>query len=770
MRTKYLFWRTRWPGIILAAMLLTSLAGAGPAAAAAATLTGHVLSPGGGASFAAPNRAWVRAANDEGEGNTVQVDPVDGSFSVEVMPGNNHLHLVLENDLWAPPTTLAGSDWYVDPDQTVDVGSLQLLEKQALISGHVVDQNRLGVADIPVRAWRRDGSEVAMTLSGIGGAYALPVISGTWELRAVPPLTSTYVTADSPQRVILPNDTATAIQNLHITLADVTVNGAIVDGDGLPLSTLHGRAYALMSDHGRWRQLGPAVPIVDGLFALHLAASESTPYRIGAYFPPDVGYTALALVPIEVTAGETLSITLPAAPNNSTISGHFNDQAGQPQLGLPGVVNAASNPKGGLGSSGGTARDRLNPLDGSFSLDLVSTDTSGSGGSFWWLRGFVDRVSGYVVQPPRVQKVFLPYNDGDGSDATVDFTVAQLDAWIHGTVTDPQGVGVPGALVSLHELNIASGLGFNDWVLTDSHGDYAAQVPAGAYLVRASKRGMIAPLPRAVIVAGGGNATADLRFRRTNAVISGQVTYLDLPHTAFIRAYSDSGAHVFTLAGPHGHYALGVNAGETWHVQAVSEESTISGTVTVTTFLKSPRVAVMPNVGLSNIADLVLAPSDALPDALVLEFNPADDQFFTLSNGAQVIIPAGAMVPAGPVLLAVEPLMALADDGGAQPVSFGYRLQAFDGSHLPITHFINPVTLAIPYTAAQLAELGVEPNQLVPSYWDQATSSWKPVPAISVMTDSSGDGVVYMSVDHFTDFALMAVASQYWLSLPQVVR
>ncbi|MEP7356925.1 MAG: carboxypeptidase-like regulatory domain-containing protein [Anaerolineales bacterium] len=767
MRKKSVSWRTRWPGLVLAAALLGSLAGLGAplaaVSAAATTLTGHLLAPGGGTNFAAPNRVWVRAANDEGQGDTVQADPGDGSFTVEVEPGNNHLRLVFENPLWAAPTTLAGSDWYVDPDQTIDVGSLQLVEKQALISGHVVDQNSLGVADIPVRAWRRDGSEVAMTLSGAGGAYALPVISGTWELRAVPPLTSTYVTADSPQRVVLHNDTDTAIQNLRIILADVTVNGSVVDSDGLPLPALHGRAYALLSDHGRWRQLGPTVPIENGVFTLHLAAPVSARYRIGAYFPPEVGYSALALVPIEVTAGETLSITLPAAPNNSTISGHFNDQIGQPQLGLAGAVYAASN-------SGGTARDRLNPLDGSYALDVVSTDTSGGGGSFWWLRAFVDRVSGYVVQPPRTQKVFLPFNDGDGSDATVDFTVAQLDAWIHGTVTDPQGIGVPGALVSLHQLNIASGLGFNDWVLTDGQGDYAAHVPAGAYLVRASKRNMISPLPRPVIVPSGGNATADLHFRAKNAVISGQVTYLGLPHTAFVRAYSDSGAHVFTVSGPQGRYALGVNAGENWHVQAVSEESAISGTVTVTTFLKSPRVEIDPGVGVSNTADLALAPSDTLPDALVLEFNAADDQFFTLSNGSQVIVPAGAMVAAGPVVLFVDPLTALADDGGAQPVSFGYRLQAFDGSHLPITHFIDPVTLAIPFSAAQLAELGVGPDQLVPSYWDQATSSWKPVPAVSVVTDANGDGVVYMSVDHFTDFALMAVASQYRLSLPQVVR
>ena len=106
---------------------------------ATATITGNLLAPGGGINFNAPNRAWVRAANDEGQGNTVQVNPADGSFSVNVLPGNTHLRLVLENPTWSPPVTLAGSEWFVDDGQTLGVGALQLLNEQALITGSVME-------------------------------------------------------------------------------------------------------------------------------------------------------------------------------------------------------------------------------------------------------------------------------------------------------------------------------------------------------------------------------------------------------------------------------------------------------------------------------------------------------------------------------------------------------------------------------------------------------------------------------------------------------
>jgi len=73
------------------------------------------------------------------------------------------------------------------------------------------------------------------------------------------------------------------------------------------------------------------------------------------------------------------------------------------------------------------------------------------------------------------------------------------------------------------------------------------------------------------------------------------VTYSGAGRGAFVRAYSDSGAHLATLTGSDGRYALRVNSGDTWHVQALAEAISTTGTLSETIFLQSPRVAITPH-------------------------------------------------------------------------------------------------------------------------------------------------------------------------------
>src|SRR5262249_17630824 len=99
-----------------------------------------------------------------------------------------------------------------------------------------------------------------------------------------------------------------------------------------------------------------------------------------------------------------------------------------------------------------------------------------------------------------------------------------------------------------------------------------------------------------------------------------------------------------------------------------------------------------------------------------------------------------------------------------------YRVHAFDASHRPITHFATPVTIALPFTAQQLAGLGVTADQLVPAYWDEATASWKAVDNVSVEVDDQGNGVVNIAADHFTGYALLAGGAGGQVFLPLIAR
>ena len=726
--------------------------------AADGVITGKLVAPGGSTNFSDPNRVWVRAENQEGTGNAVMADPVTGAFSINVLPGNILVKLAFQNDSWAAPITLSGSQWLVSSGSSTDVGTLQLLERQARITGSVVDQAGHSIAGMPVRAWRVDGSETAQTLTDAAGDYTLWLIQGVWEVQVTPPPASPYVPAQDPQRVVLLTVTANSVQQLAVTLADVTVQGSLVDKNGAPVSGLDGRVFAIYPDGIHWPQFGPGAAITNSSFTLKLSTRVSTEYKLKASFPSTSGYTAIADVHLtNLKPGESLIVTLPVVPDNSTISGHLLDHTtGLPEIGLPGAIYGASD-------SGALKRAKINPLDGSYAIDTVSTDTSGHGGTFWFLHAFVDPTTGFSVLKPRNEKVFLPFNNGNGADVTANFGVAAINALLSGRVLDPQGIPVPGAKVNVVEQGSPAGLAFRRWFLTGALGRFSVPVTAGVYKVTVDFRNWIAPTPQVVTVSANETKNiGDLKFRAIDAAITGLVSYNGSPHSAFIRAYSNSGAHVISLAGDDGKYSLGVNSGDTWHIQAVSEDGT--------NFLKSERIPVVTVPGLNPGHNLVLRVSETLPKDVIFTFDASQDQTFTLSNGAQVIIPAGAMATSGDVTLIVRPLAELADDGGAQPVSFGYRLLAFDASHLPVDHFNSPVTLSIPFTAVQLAALGVSAENLIPSYWDVATQSWKPVPNYSLQLGSDGSGSLNLEVDHFTDYGMLIPLLPFKSFLPSLYQ
>jgi hypothetical protein len=720
---------------------------------ATGTISGSLLPPAGATSFAAPNRVWVRAQDQEGQGNTVQVNETSGAFSVKVLPGNTILRFIFENPLWAPPVDLSGAQWFVDDGVTVAVDPIQLISKDARITGIVTDEQHHAVANLAVNAWRLDGALAVKGVTGPDGTYTLNVIQGVWEVQANPSNASNLVPAQSPQRVNLPAANSGAAQDLGVVLADVTVNGTLVDKNGAPVPGLEGRVYALYPDGIRWPQFGEGAPVHNSAFTLRLSSAISSQYRLKTSLSDLSGYVAISGANQPAAPGATYTITLPVSPTNSKINGHLIDRSDlQIQTGLPAAIYGASN-------SGAVKREKVNPITGGYQFNVASTDTSGQGGTYWWLKAFVDPTTGWAVQQPRIDKVFLPYNGGDGADVSADFLVAQVNAVISGLVTGPNGVALSGARVSVVEQATTSSVAFRRWTYTNDSGHYSLRVPAGKYKVTAEALNMIAPLPAYVTLLDSEKKTVDLQFRSKNAHVSGTVSYTGAAHTAFMRAYSSSGAHVSGLADLNGAWTLNLAAGETWWIQAVSEEGSL--------FLKSERIHFIPPVGVDpNAHSLTLQASESMPDSLVLDFDASEDQVLTLANGSQVVIPGGALQPSGMVSVAVHPKMDLSDSAGATPVSFGYRLLAFDENRDPILHFNAPITLVIPFTQAQLSQLAVNPEQLIPSYWDPSTGSWKAVESFSVQLFSDGSGTVSVMVDHFTDYGLMADTVNFQVFLP----
>ncbi len=765
---------------------------------ASVTVIGRLAAPGGG-DFAAPNRAWVRAANQSGRGNTVEV-AADGSFSINVLPGAVLLTTTFENLLWSDPVSLELQRYFADAGETVTVvpNPLQVRARTASIRGTVtvLGEDRPAPGGIPVHAWRLDRDDYIRTTTAADGTYTLPVTAGVWTVRANPrasqPYPDDFFTGDEayytpvppPVRVTVPSDDRIVEQGLQVARADALVQGVVVDGStGLAAfpDDVNGRAYATYRDENDIVRRLDSVVFRGGTFVLPLSTQLADTYSMGLVFPSSSPYTPASKVNIDLTSADlTQSISFPVVTDNATISGTLRDTQGQPVTRLIGWVWAVND-------EGGRARTVIQ-RNGTYELNVATTPVSGQGGSTWRVRAFIVSdgapfgTKSTFVQVPRVQSVFLPFNDGAGSSATLDFTTAQFDARVQGSVTLPPRVqesAARGVRVVIREGADDRSSAFTRTVYTDRNGNYSVRVPAGDYTVKAYSRdpgdpsaptfGLIGTPVVAVAVATGETATApDLAFRASDATVTGTVSYNDAGYPARVRARASDGAVVATTTAEDGSYTLNLLSGVAWEVTAVSAAEQA--------FLKSDVATVTPQVGDTNeVPPLVLEPTGKLFAAALFAFDAAEEQLLTLDNEAQISIPAGAMGTDAQTTLTARPVAELAGDTSVEPVSFGYRLHAFDSARRPITQFGASITLLIPYTNAQLSELGITAEQLVPAYWDEDSASWQPVDTVVVVPGEDG-GTVQITVDHFTDYALLyevesgTLANSQRVFLPLTVR
>ncbi|NJN67246.1 MAG: hypothetical protein HC884_11310 [Chloroflexaceae bacterium] len=677
---------------------------------------------------------------------------------------------------------LAATDHQVEP-----------VENRATITGQVrVRGGGAAPAGIPVRAWRIDGPGYAQTRTTAASPYApdspydpeppygeeqsgfyqMKVVSGTWAIQAMPLPNQPYAIGEFPRLVLVTTDTTTVTQDLLIieTEANITIHGQTVEKDtGEPLTDgVYGHAYAWYYDPQMRLSvpiLGPVVPIRSGVFTMSLSSSAAPTYTIGVKFPPRVPYTAVSQVTVPVEGSGPLSVTIPIVRNNSHIQGVLLDSANQVVTSQEALVWATSN-------HGGLAHTWVNPDDGSYDLAVASMDKGGKGGSTWRVRLFLSPHGDYIVKLPRMHKVFVEYRGGEGTTVSgVDFhligrdTLGQIDGHVTGPASLLAPGGTPMALIPVVAREVSDSTNgdeppFVRWSLTGLDGHYRLTVPAGTYRVYAHSSNLlrrmfglpslIDPAPAMVSVNEQGQETADLQFREPDVQAEGQVVYASdpyqaegLPHAALVRARSSDGVRVHAVAGEDGQYQLALKGGLTWEIVAVSSDGDaffMSRPVTI-----QPVASPVPVV----VDDLVLRKVGTLPDRQAFVFDAATDQTLTLSDGSQIQLPAGTLADSGTVVLTVEPLPELFSSGGAEPVSFGYRLRTYTDTGIPIWRMMQPVTLILPFAAEQLTELGITMDQLVPASWDSTNQSWVPLENVIVTPDDQGGGTVTITIEPF---------------------
>jgi len=698
-----------------------------------AHVVGAVELPGGGVPTFT---VTVSLHNDEGIGARGIISPADGTFDISVPHGGYKVWVTPEDKGYTGPVV---EPIRVLPNSTYDLGTLTLLERDAVITGTVTDEGGAGVTGIPISAWRPGAPGGAETGTGPGGQYVLSVVAGEWRVQPSPGPDQPYIYTGPGARVTISSTETVSDVDFSLITADATIAGYLVDERGNLVTDAEGWASATQV---LTPTLHNGAPIQAGTFSIFVPGGT---YRVAAHLPPGSPTMSTGERNVAVTTGETVTVTLTVEEKNARIVGGLWDPRNQDVVeGVDAGVLAWG--------QGNWTRTAVDPGNGTYTMTVAA--------GLWHLGYHVDSASDYVG-------LLHHKNVPVAADATVvvPLPVAERDGVITGTVLGPDGAPLAGAQV------IADGSGpVVDalWLSTRSQADgsFHLAVPYGYYHLGATVgvTDSIKPAVRRVYVPRNGSSGGHvLQFRRPDAVISGAVSIsatASITGPVFIWGWSEDDAFVHTRArvtNSNGSYSLDVISNTTWHVGAVYETSS--------QYWLAREVVPLASSGATQ--DLVLTGPHPKPAPVVVTFDASQPQRILLADGTHIYIPAGAMPTAGQVTLHVVPIATLPHQRHANVYRYGYAFTAVDEAGQPITeHFNQEVVIGFAYDERELWVAGISEHLLKPAYFSTTTNEWT-FPE-SYVVDTEANRVV-MQIDHFTDFALTSEPG-YRVYLPIVLR
>jgi hypothetical protein len=525
----------------------------------------------------------------------------------------------------------------------------------------------------------------------------------------------------------------------------VKISGTLIDGEtGTAIPGISNASIKIKSKTTGEITYGY---VTDSAYSLDLAPDSYSvimdiPYNFGYYF-----------VPIDATLGSTAAVTtynLKLFRNAYLIYGNFITASMATIKPIPARANIVAI------KDGQSYLGKIDYAAGSYKIKVPNAGT-------YTVSPVIDESQGYFAEGKNISVTIS--ETAVSRERQQDILVVKSTSIIKGKVLRPDGMtSLAGAWVSIDRfssLETSSTTQLKSIVsdntvgggLTDNNGSFEIFAPWGTYYIHAymlPESGYINPGEQKVVLSSSGQVPSLLALtaREQKIVVSGKVTKSDGTAVAgaFVDAWSDKNGYSKALSLSDGSYQMKVGGNDTWHLKARQEENL--------SIYSSTEVTVA--VGASSVsADLVLVREKSLlPDIAKITYLATQFQSVETTDGARVEAPSGSIVGSGEVNLSLAPTAEAPEQGVSKPVGLAYDVTA-TVNNVAVKTLSSEVTIRIPYVEVDLTSAGVTPEQLTPSYYDDAAGVWRKADRFS-LDKTNKFFLVYTS--HLTRFALLMPA------------
>ena len=467
-------------------------------------------------------------------------------------------------------------------------------------------------------------------------------------------------------------------------------------------------------------------------------------YMVEIYPPADrSNLTRVAPKQIIIATGETLTANITLGGIRKIISGTVLFSNGKPVIDAEVGAYASETRQWTSSAVDANGRYTLKVNGGTWSMSMYPRDRNAA-----WSWNEKEKFVTFAA-------------DQTSETKNIDFTIPVHDATLSVMAVDESGVpfGSIGVIADTHSASSVSTLFSTspEFRFVGSDGKATFTLGAGTYFVRAyipPDRGYMNPDEQQVVLASGDAKEIKIIFRKKQVasllVISGATKIEEgIPVDAFIWAWSERGGFVSTRADNEGKFSFAVTSNERWHVGAGKEYKSFP--------YKSPELVVEVKMNPVTIELLLIKQALAPLSPTVSVTEAAAQQVVAqVTDGAQITLPPTGAASSGNVQVEIKPTVEAPAQAGTDVVSTVYDVTIHDAAGNKVTALTKEAEIVIPYSEAELKAQGVSEDALVPSYFDEKSSTWV---GLDKCTIDKTRNVAICRVDHLTRFAITARAN-----------